>query len=589
MRTLTLLLPIALAVLPLAACDDGETLDPDAAAADRGPITGRDMRPDPEPEPDLDVAPTEADITIEPRALTLFADPGGTSEPGTLTLGNAGSLPLRIERVTIPDAMSPFALQDPPALPTTLAAGESLPVRITYTPTGPDEVRGTLTITSDDIDEGTLTLPLTGRIRQSCLRAMPSSVNVGEVGLGMESPRFQIRVVNCGDRPIAIGAVTLDGPEDFQFEIEQGSADATLAPGGTLGLAAWYRNTALAPAAVAAATLIVETDLPSGALRVNLTARGGAGPACAVSITPAQIDYDTLRISLTREVELIVANAGSEDCPVRSLTVEPLAGPAENTFIVVTGLGETLPAASEQTIVVAYAPTVPNPLGDRAELRLSYHDPVLDQNRRETASLRGVAAEALIGAAPEAVGFGLTTLGCASWIRGVRAANVGFVPICVSGYRYEGDGCDRFIAEEEPEIGDTCVPLVRDEAVSFSWRHEPAAAADEACTLIIQSDAQNHPELAIPLTGTGTDTAAVVDERVVGDLNRRQAAYFELARPALEDSLRLFVDGRETNNFGYSQQRNALVFRANNHPADAGDMIRIEYEAECFATARAPR
>lgn len=588
MRTLTLLLPIALAVLPLAACDDGETLTPDAAAAaDQGPITGRDMRPD--PGLDADPEPAPADITVEPRVLTLLADPGGTSEPGTVTLQNAGDLPLRIDRVAITGAASPFALDDPPALPATLAAGESIAIRVTYTPTGPDDVDGALTITSDDPDEAMLTLPLHGRVRTSCLRAMPSSVNLGEIGLGMESPRFQIRVVNCGDRPIEIGAVTLDGAEGFDFVVEQGSPRATLAPGGTLGLAAWYHNTALAPAAIATTVLTVDTDLPSGPLRVNLTARGGAGPACAVSIAPAQIDYDTLRIGLTREVELTVTNAGSEDCPVRSLTIESLAGPAENTFVIVTGLGATLAPGSEATIVVAYAPTVPNPLGDRAELRLSYNDPILDQNRRETASLRGVAAEALIGADPEAVAFGLTTLGCASWIRGVDAANVGFVPICVAGYRYEGDGCDRFIPEEEPEIGDTCTPLVRGEAVSFAWRHEPAAEADEACTLIIESDAQNHPELAIPLVGSGTPTAAVVDERVVGDLNRRQAAYFDLARPAVEDSIRLFVEDRETENFGYSEQRNALVFRANNHPADEGDTIRIEYDAACFASARAPR
>ena len=138
------------------------------------------------------------------------------------------------------------------------------------------------------------------------------------------------------------------------------------------------------------------------------------------------------------------------------------------------------------------------------------------------------------------------------------------------------------MAVEEPEFGGACTALVRDEAVEFSWRFQPAGVSAAGCTLVVESDAQNAAELSIALGGTGTDETAVVDEREVGALNRAQAAYFNLARPAVEDSLRLFVEGRETNNFGYSAQRNALVFRANNHPAREGEQIRIEYDAACF-------
>lgn len=580
---LTWLLPFALTLTPFLGCDDGETATVDAIAGGDSEPIGRDMRPGPMADAEVDMAPSEADISIEPRALTLLADPGGASAPGLITIRNVGGLPLSISRVAVEGEGSPFAVVDGPVGPVVLAGGESLVVAVVFTPGGEELVMGALTVVSDDPDESPLSLPLTGRIRESCLRAMPSTVNVGEVAPGGESPRFSVRVVNCGDRAVEIGEVALAGDEGFDFVIEQGSANATLAAGGTLGLAVWYRNTALPVGEVAATVLSVGTDLVSGALAVNVSARGGSGPSCVVTVAPVMVDFETLRLGATREVELVVGNAGSADCEVRSLGVEPTAGPVENEFRVARGIeGGVLRAGSEVTIAVVYAPMVPNPLGDRAELRLSYHDPVLDQNRRETALLRGVAAEALIGGDPAMVAFGEVSVGCASWVREVRAANVGFVPICVSGFRYEGEGCGQFVAVEEPEFGGECTALVRDEAVVFSWRYQPAAASAAGCTLVVESDAQNAAELSIALGGTGTDETAVVDEREVGALNRAQAAYFNLARPAVEDSLRLFVEGRESNNFGFSEQRNALVFRANNHPAREGEMIRIEYDAVCF-------
>lgn len=583
MRSPISVLCLSLFALPLVACDDGDTQPVDAAIADQGPTTGRDMRVEGMPDVEVDMAPAEPDITLEPRTLMMLTDPGVTSDPATLTIGNAGGAPLTIRRVTLEDPEGPFALVESPAQDTVIAPGETLTVRVTYTPADDMPASSGLTITSDDPDESPLTLPLTGRIRERCIRAMPTSLNLGEVEVGSQSVRFQVRVINCGDGPVAIGDIGIAGDDGFEVSIDQGSANAPLASGSNLGLSVAYLNTLLGDGEVAAATLEIGTDLPAGSVQVNLTARGGGGPRCAVEMTPEMLDYETLRIGQTRQIELTVRNTGNEDCELRSLTVEPTDGPDENTFPVVVGLdGEIIAAGSESTITVAYAPVVPNPLGDRAELRLSYHDPVLDQNRREITLLRGVGAEALVGPDPAAVEFGVTTVGCASWVRRGAAANVGFVPICVSGFRYEGDGCDRFVALEEPDFADGCISLDRDDTVDFAWRHQPGALDDESCTLVVESDAQNTDALSIPLTGTGTDMSAATQEYTVGDLDGRRAAYFALDRPADEDSVRLFVEDRQTNNFGFSEERNALVFRANNHPADEGEMIRIEYEAICF-------
>lgn len=581
MRITSLLLSAVAVSFALCACDDGDALPADAELRDRGPSVPRDLGAETGP---VDVAPMPIgpDIDISPGQLALVADPGERSAPGGVRVANAGDAPLTVSQIAVDGA--DFELQ-PIALPAVIEPGGSIEVAVVFAPDMAGERQGLVTITSDDPDELRREIPLSGRNPETCIRAMPSSVNLGSVAVGGESARFRVQIVNCGDRPATIGEVGLDGAEGFAWARTQGPGDGEmLRPGNVLILEVWYLNAALGADDTATATLVVPTDLPTGDVRINVAVRGGGGPTCDLVVEPAMVDFETLRIGLVRNREARVVNRGTAHCELRGLVIEQTDGPEENRFEVVRGVeGDRIEGGAEQTIEVAYAPLVADPVGDRGELRLSFHDPHRVQNRTATALLRGVGAQALVGPIPEAVETGVTTTGCFSWRRAVRVANVGFVPICLTGYRYEGDACDRFARVEEPVVPEgECIALGRGEDVTFSFRHGPEAVGDDLCTLVVESDAQNTPELSIPVGGTGTDTAETVDERVVGDLNRRRNADFPLSRPCDGETLRLFVNDEETDRFAFSAQRNALVFEADQHPADEGDTIRMEYEAICY-------
>lgn len=573
---------VAFAALGAVGCDDEDPAPPiDAALEDGPPPAGRDMRSD-GPEPDAGAAP---DISIEPRTLTLLADVGEASAPGIITLSNVGDAPLTVSVLLLDPLRPEFAFAEPPALPAVIPPGGALPVPITYTARVAGDVQSTLTIQSDDPDEDRLTLPIAGRDRRSCVRAMPSRVDLGSIAIGGQTGEFRVQIENCGDRPVQIGEIALDGDAGFGWEVGQGMGSGqSLRPGDVLTLLLWYENTELPPDGMARTVLVVPTDLPTGDLRINVTVRGGGGPTCALVIEPEQVDYMTLRLGATRPVELTVRNEGSAHCELRDVAVEPQTGAPANTFVVEQGLeGDRIEGSSEATIVVAYAPVEANPLGERAELRVSYHDPHRVQNRTATARLIGIGAEAQIGADPVMVDTGLTTEGCFSWARSTTVSNVGFVPICVSGFRYEGEDCARIVPTEEPSIPEgQCTALERNEGLRFTFRHGPVAVGADRCTLIVESDAQNTDALAVPLEGTGTDTAETVDEAEVGNLNRLRDAYFPLSRPADGETLRLFVNDEETDRFDFDAGRNALVFEANRHPARRGDAIRMTYQAACL-------
>lgn len=573
-------------LLVFGGCDDGDTPAPDMAFPDTGPPVGRDMRTEAGP-PDMMPMPTDPDIDISPGQLNLVAAAGAESAPGMLLISNRGQLPLEIRSVGFAEGDGPFRveLDGGPFAPQTIEPAGSLSLQVIFAPDAEGDQQATLIIESNDPDELRREIPLTGRNPESCIRAMPSSVNLGSVAVGGESARFRVQIVNCGDQQATIGDIALDGAEGFGWEVAQGMGSGqTLLPGNLLILEVWFTNDAgLGADDMANAVLSVQNDI-QGELRINVSVRGGGGPTCDLVIEPAMVDFETLRIGLTRQIPVTVTNRGTAHCELRDQIVMATDGPEENTFAIDRGIvGDRIEGGAQQTIEVVYAPVVADPIGDRAELRVSYHDPHRVQNRTASAQLRGVGAQALIGADPEAVQTGVTTVGCASWQRSVDVGNVGFVPICVTGFRYEGEGCAHFTPVSEPSVPDgDCISLERGEVVVFTFQHQPADVGDETCTLVVESDAQNTDALQVSLAGVGTETADTVDEATVGELNGRRDAFFPLSRPCVEATLRLFVNDEETDAFGFSAQRNALVFEANRHPAVEDDQIRMEYEASCL-------
>ncbi len=583
MRTFSLLMGLS-----LAACDSGsddvadggaaDVLVVDAARPDRG-FSGLDGGAGVGPE-----------IDVTPAVLQLLGAAGQTSDPVTATVRNVGTEPLEVSQARTTGAG--FELVDPPTWPVVVAPGDELALGVAYTPPGAGRHEGTLDITSDDADEAMVRVPLVGRVEMSCLRAMPSTINLGAVEPGSDSGRFQAQLINCGDVAIGIGAVTREGDEGFHFEVEGAAtlAESELLPGQSVRLQFWYQNDGLAPDEEVTGAVVLETDAArTPELRINLRARGGGGPSCRLTVSPARVDFEFVRVGLTRAIEVQVDNPGTDICLLNDIRIEDMDGPEENTFTVTRGLpmGE-IAANSEQRIEVTYAPTVAFPPGDRVRLRVEFHDPHTEQNRTEEALLRGVGAEALVAAMPDETYFGeVTAPGCASPRFRVRADNAGFVPMCLTGFRFEGDECDRFVTLEAPEIEDDCLWLEPEDFSEFLFQYEPTELRGEGrdrCDLIVESDAMNFPELGVPLTGSPVVGPETVDDLEVGRLNAERAAYFRLRRPAVEETVAVWVDDEANEDWEWDQGRNSIFFARGDHP-DRGAALRIEYDAICFDRA----
>ncbi|MEE2756462.1 MAG: choice-of-anchor D domain-containing protein [Myxococcota bacterium] len=550
-----------------------------------------DMQVDmqPVPTPDLDVSQT---------SISLVGRAGMPSAPGTLTLSNVGDAPLTIDGLTLQPQREAqyFEISGLTDVPYILEPGTSLELEIVYLAPDAANHEATLTISSDDPNAMSYPVQLIGRVEQNCINARPSSVDVGSVDAGIRSGQFEFTIINCGDTVRTISTIVLDGDEDFSWSSRSGTelAGTVLERGDSLSLSIQYTNNRLIPGEVATGRLFISfREMDSESLSIPLTARGGSGQRCLIRADPGNLDFEIVRISRQRVLDIVVTNHGTGPCDLRDVAVEQTAGEEANGFTIsqTIELG-MMPPMTSRTLSVTYAPTIPNPVGERGVLTVAYFDEFANMNRAEEVLLRGSGARAMVGSVPEVIDFDETTsTTCASRQRRIGAENVGFVPICAYSYALSGEDCAQFELLETPDFGD-CLALERGESAAFLVQFEPTTTGRQDCEINVTTDAQNTEVATLRITGTGTETDARVDEHEVGRLNQERDARWTLRLAAVAASVQVFVDDQlynqdrplqpcEENCVSYEADENRIVFEPEHHPP-RGATLRIEYDAQCF-------
>jgi hypothetical protein len=111
----------------------------------------------------MELPPAEPEIEVNPTAVDFVDTDLGSTDMQMVTITNTGDAPLMLASVALAPAGDPaFALSLAPAPGTAVAPAASEDVEVTFTPTDGDLAAGTLVIASDDADEPSVSIPLTG-------------------------------------------------------------------------------------------------------------------------------------------------------------------------------------------------------------------------------------------------------------------------------------------------------------------------------------------------------------------------------------------------------------------------------------------
>ncbi len=487
-------------------------IETDNAAYERIPVPLRGELP----APDIDVTPGEV--------VFPATDLDGRSEPRTVLVENLGTAALTVSAMSL--GLAPGNTNEQfevswPDLPFELAPLASTAFEIVYAPTEPGLHATSVAIESDDPDESITTVALRGRVRRPCIDVSTERLDFGAVALGQDSAELPLRIANCGDLPLNLESLRLVG-DGFSSDDLAAANGVELLPLAAVDVHFKYHNAGLAQGAEAAGTLTITNNTPDQPeVEVALHVVGGGAPSCNLVPIPNRLSFGI--VSRNREVIRTVqlANAGTGRCEIRTERVAniidiPLPG-FEVPFFLTRPAGRRQVAPGEFVDVeITFRPQIF--LAYQANYTVTYWDPFAMVEKTAQALLTGTGGESEIHVIPGHVEFGRVTAGeCASREEHVTIYNTGIIHLCITGIRFEGD-CEEFILVDRPVAdADGCILVTRHQPAEISLVYEPANLGEDACEMVLESDADNNRELRVPLTGEGVRERGQTDEWVQDD------------------------------------------------------------------------
>jgi hypothetical protein len=240
---------------------------------------------DPDEDP-LDIALTGSafvqtpDITVNPTSHAFGVVTPPDSAQQTFQVGNSGNGDLVVTAVSIVGADAAEFTVEAPALPFTLAPSDTLDIIVTFTPSTTELRSATLRIASDDPDEASLDVPLSGG-------EAPPGIVFGEVQSGTSASAASVTtsaplLARAGD--LYLAAVSCKS--NRQASSVQGlglvwsRVDAQCSGRNQTGVDLWIATGT--PAAVDGAVTATFASAPSGAAIVVSRYSGASGVLGAV-------------------------------------------------------------------------------------------------------------------------------------------------------------------------------------------------------------------------------------------------------------------------------------------------------------------
>jgi hypothetical protein len=406
-------------------------------------------------------------------ALSFASQAFGTaSSAQTVTLQNTGSSALAVTAISMSGDFS----ETDNCVNTSVVAGSSCAIQVTFTPSGAGSRAGQMTINAN-IYGGQLTVDLTGTgTAAGAVRLTPPSVDFGEVEVGTTSAPMQVQAGNSSGAAVPISSVTITSP----FNISSNSCGTTtLAANSSCQVLIRFAPTQPG----AAAGTLTFTD-GAGTQTVGLNGTGAA--AATDNLNPTALNFSaTATGQLSTPQTITLTNTGD-------LTLTAISVLATGAFQASNNCGTQLTGHAACTISVVFAPTR---LGS-----LSGTLTVSDALRTQTATLTGT------GVAPPALSVNPTSLNFSTQQPGVAAApqtltisNTGGVALANAGFQITGPAAASY------SVGaSTCgATLSAGGSCTAQVIFTPAATGPIAAALIVSSSTLGVTPLSVPLNGTG--------------------------------------------------------------------------------------
>jgi len=279
----------------------------------------------------------DAALTPLPAALT-FANQniGSSGAPQAVNITNFGGSPLNFSSIT---ASNGFA--DTTNCATTLIAGTSCTVLVSFAPSVAGPATGTLTVTDNSGNLGIQqTVNLSGLATSPVASVVPGNLVFPAQVVNVPSAAQSVVLMNTGTGPVQVASVAATPPFS-----QTNNCGAAIAPGAACTILVSFTPTA---SGSATGSLSITDD--AGAQAVSLTG-SGTTVAPAVTVSPASLLYPPQLIT-TKSAHQVVTNANTGKTSVSNKGVA-----VTGDFTETTTCKASLAAGKSCTVTVTFSPT----------------------------------------------------------------------------------------------------------------------------------------------------------------------------------------------------------------------------------------
>lgn len=286
----------------------------------------------------------------------------------TLTVRNTGTGALTLTPLTNNDLPAGFSIVTNFGT-TTLAAGASTTITLRFAPTAAATTSGVLTLLSDDADEGSFAINLTGSATPAPapeIAVLNGTTNVmtgGTINWGnVQVSKYlnkTITVKNTGNATLTLVKPTA-GSMPAGFSIVTNFASTSLAAGASATITIRYTPTAVG--AAGGVLNLVSNDADEGTFAINLAGTGTPGPSPEINVnvgatafqTGDTVDFGEVKLTTYVNKVITIKNTGTATLTL----VKPTAAQMPAGFSIVTNFSTTsLAAGASTSITIRYTPT----------------------------------------------------------------------------------------------------------------------------------------------------------------------------------------------------------------------------------------
>jgi hypothetical protein len=214
-------------------------------------------------------ASVAAPLTVAPTALDFGTVAVGTSDQLGVTVTNTSATPITFISATTDAAAYSVGEGTCPADGSTLAAGASCTLDVTFAPTASGTSTGTLTLATD-ATQLPLTVALTGTGVSGQLQVTPAALAFGTIAVGSPA-NLTLTLLNAGTAIAGNIATSITGADAAEFAVTVPCSSPSLAPNQGCNLTVTFTPTSTA---AASATLNITGSEAGTPLAVPLTGSG---------------------------------------------------------------------------------------------------------------------------------------------------------------------------------------------------------------------------------------------------------------------------------------------------------------------------